>query len=112
MAIQIVGGVTVGLAFAPIEETVTEIGDRARAFDGTLRSTVRTFKRRWVQQTKPISSADATTLLAALRGAVPVAVTGDITGAVNTHPEVTGIQYVPLGGGAFRVVVSYALLEA
>lgn len=111
MAVQVVGGVVVGLAFAPIEESVIPIGVSDRAHDGTQRSEIQGYKRRWVQATKPISQADATTLLAVLKGPRPVAVTGDITGAVSTHPEVTGIQYVPLGGGAFRMAVAYALNE-
>lgn len=111
MPAQVVGGVTVGLAFAPVEESVEEIGDRARAFNGTMRSTVRTFKRSWTQQTKPISDADATTLLAALRGALPVAVSGDVTGAVNTHPKVNSVTTIPISGGTLRRAVNYTLFE-
>lgn len=113
MPAQVVGGVTVGLAFAPAEETPEEIGDRARAFDGTLRSAIRTFKRSWTQQTKPLSQADATTLLAALRGALPVVCSGDtLGGAVNCHPIVNSVSKIPIGGGAYRVVISYTLKEA
>lgn len=112
MPAQVVGGVTVGLAFAPVEETPEEIGDRARAFSGTMRSTVRAYKRAWSQQTKPISEADANTLLAALRGALPVVCSGDVLGgAVNCHPVVESVSTVPIAAGTYRKVVRYRLLE-
>lgn len=110
MPFLVVGGVTVNVATDASSRTVQEIGDRARAFDGTMRSTVRARKKAWSFTTVPMTDAAASTLETALNGTLPVAVSGDITGSVNTHPEVTGREDVAISGG-FNVVLSFTLHE-
>jgi len=105
-------GVTVPVASASTpSSSYEEIGERARAFNGTLRSTVRARKQTWTVVTKPLAQADATTLLGLLTGTPPVAATGDLTGAVSVHPVISGVSRVKIGGG-YRVVVEYSLMEA
>lgn len=109
MPALVVGGVTVSVAPGGAREAVVEIGDRARAFDGTMRSTVRSRKKAWPITTIPMTQGDATTLETALNGTLPVACSGDILGAsVNCHPEITGIDYVPIAG-SYLVVTSFTL---
>lgn len=110
MAYLVVGGVTVEVAAGASSRAVVEIGDRARAFDGTLRSTVRSRKKAWSITTVPMTKANADTLETALNGTLPVAVSGDTTGSVNTHPVVTGRTDIPTAGGFF-VVLSFDLME-
>ncbi len=111
MPFLVVGGVTVKVAIGTPSRNVVEIGDRARAFDGTMLSRVRARKKQWTIVTTPLLQAAATTLETALNGALPVAVSGDLTGAVNTHPEITGVTPVKVDG-AFRVVLSFTLHES
>lgn len=110
MPYLVVGGVTTEVAPGASSRSVTEIGDRARAFDGTLRSTVRGRKKAWEFTTVPMTKAAADTLETALNGTLPVAVSGDTTGSVNTHPEVTGRVDIATSGG-FRVALSFRLFE-
>lgn len=105
-----VGGVTVEVAPGGSSRAVTEIGDRARAFDGTMRSTVRSRKKVFAFTTVPMTQAAATTLETALNGALPVAATGDRTGSINTHPEITNVEDVATSGG-YRVVYHFTLHE-
>lgn len=111
MPYLVVGSVTVNVAPGASSRAVEEIGDRARAFDGTLRSTVRGRKKVWSITTAPMTKANADTLETALNGTLPVAVSGDTTGSVNTHPEVTGREDVAISGD-FLVVMSFRLMEA
>lgn len=111
MAFLIVGGVTVKVATGSPSRSVYEVGDRARAFDGTMLSRVRARKKEWTITTVPLLQADATTLETALNGALPVACSGDLTGAVNAHPVVTEVTPVKING-AFRVIVSFTISEA
>ena len=106
MPYLVVGGVTVSVAAA--SRAVEEIGDRARAFDGTKRSTIRSRKYVYSVTTVPMADGTATTLEAALNGSLPVACSGDLTGSINAHPEVTGREDVMIAGG-FNVVLSFAL---
>lgn len=105
-----VGGVTVEVTPGGSSRTVTEIGDRARAFNGTMRSTVRDRKKAFQFTTVPMTQAAATTLETALNGTLPVAATGDRTGAINTHPVITRVTDVPVSGG-YRVVYDFTLEE-
>lgn len=85
------------------------IGDRARAFDGTMRSTRRATKRRWQIKTAPMTAADAQALLAVLLGTPPVTCTGDCfvppAGAsVLCDPEVRTLQHVATGSADRRTL--------
>lgn len=111
MPFLVVGGVTASVARDTAKRETIEIGERARAFDGTMRSTVRARKYRWSANTTPLTQADADTFIAALNGGLPVACTGDWTGSVDTHPEVTGLDHVG-SGSSYRIIVSFALNQA
>ncbi len=111
MAFLVVGGVTVPVAIGSPSRNVVEIGDRARAFNGTMLSRIRARKKQWTIVTTPMTEADATTLETALNGALPVACSGDLTGAVNTHPEITGVTPVKLAS-TFHIVIAFTLFEA
>lgn len=110
-----VGGVTVEVTTgADVDEEHVEIGDFARAFDGTARSTIRsTFKKIWMGlRTVPMTTTSADTLLAALKNATqPVACTGDLTGSINAFPRNIHVQPVAIGTTHYEVV-SFDLWEA
>jgi len=111
MPFLVVGGVTASVARESVSRETIEIGDRARAFDGTMRSTIRSRKYRWTARTSPLTQADADTFIAALNGALPVECSGDWTGAVNTHPEVLGTDHIG-AGSSYRIIVAFALNQA
>jgi hypothetical protein len=113
VATLIVGGVTVPVA-AGVEQTEKNEpigGEIVRMFDGTARSTVRGYKRIWNFTTRLMLAADAATLKTALlTTALPVACSGDITGAVNAIPRIT--EYTPVRAhGTVRRRVVFTLTE-
>jgi hypothetical protein len=112
VATLVVGGVTVPVANADQPETYDPVGGEiVRMFDGSGRSTVRGYKRKWTFTTNLLLDADAATLKAALlTTALPVACSGDITGAINCIPRITG--YTPVRAGrALRRRVAFMLTE-
>lgn len=112
MAFLITAGVTVPVALGQSASSPDEIGDRARAFDGAMLSTIRDRKEQWRIQTTPMPRADANTLRAALEGTPPLACSGDLLGgAVNCHAVVTAARYRKFGDGE-RVVLEFTLSEA
>ena len=113
MASLIVGGVTVSVAnSAEQQQTYEPIGGEiVRMFDGSARTTVRGYKRNWSITTTLLTTGDATTLLTQLlTTALPVACSGDITGAVNCIPRVTGNTPVNTSG-TLRRRVTFTLTE-
>lgn len=91
MALLTVGGVTVEVVIGGAERDWQPVGDYGRAEDGTPLATYRD----WTAETrittvKPISVSDRNTLITALQGTPPVAVTGDWCGSINII--VTGIS--------------------
>jgi hypothetical protein len=113
MATLIVGGVTVPVAAGGEQSEKNDPigGEIVRMFDGTARSTVRGYKRTWTITTRIMLAADAATLKAALlTTALPVACTGDITGAVNCIPRL--VDYTPVRAhSALRRRVVFTLTE-
>jgi hypothetical protein len=110
MAFLIVNGITVPVAVDGAQVEMELIGDRARAFDGTMRSTRRATKRRWKVKTAPMASADA--LLTSLLAAPPIACSGDLLGAsLSCDAEVTSVTYSPAPGGLSRRAIEFILHE-
>lgn len=112
MAFLIVSGITVPVAPSGASRTTEEIGDRARAFDGTMRQTIRSTKRGWNATTRPLTESDANTLYNALLSTtLPIVCSGDFLGASrNCVATVDSWSYVRVAVG-YRIVVSFTLLE-
>lgn len=111
MAFLVVSGITVNVTNASKQEQ--EIGDKARAFDGTYRSTIRTRKRTWTIQTAPIARATADTLETALKSTtLPLVCSGDLLGAtVNCFPDLSNWEATKQSSTAHLVGVSFSLME-
>jgi hypothetical protein len=94
-----VNNITVPVAVDGASEEIEVVGDRARAFDGTLRSTRRAAKRKWQVKTAPMATADAQALRSVLlTAAPPLTCTGDLLGgSASCDAEVTGVEYVANG---------------
>lgn len=109
MALLTVGAVDVSVASADLD--YEEVGDRARAFDGTKLSTVRARKRMITIETIPYTTGNATTLQNALNATPPVSCSGDLLGGtVSMHPELKSRKAVGVTGG-HRVVLTFVLHE-
>jgi hypothetical protein len=108
-------GLTVEVARDEAERDTEEIGDRARAIDGTYRATRAAFKHAWPVRTPILLRADADTLDARLKGACPMSVTGDLVSAsgatVQCYPEITE-WHVLAAAASHRVRVGFTLHEA
>lgn len=108
-----VGGFTVPVALNPEPQEKAEPvgGEIVRMFDGSGRSTVRGYKRTWTFTTRLMLDATAATLRAILvTTTLPVACSGDITGALNCIPRLT--EYTPVRAkGALRRRVVFTLTE-
>lgn len=113
MAFLVVSGITVPIAASSSpSRSDEEIGDRARAFDGTMRQTIRAVKHNHSGETDPITKTDAAALVAALQGTPPLTCSGDWLGASGSYfGMVTDYRGVKTNSG-FRVVVGLTLMEA
>lgn len=112
MAFLIVGGITVPVAASTTpSRSEDEIGDRARAFDGTMRQTVRATKYNYSVQTKPIIKTDADALVTAVKATPPITCSGDLLGASGSYfGQVTDYHAVKASSVLYRV--SFTLMEA
>jgi hypothetical protein len=111
MAFLIVAGVTVPVEPGGGERGIVEIGDRGRAFDGSMLASIRARKRVWNVTTAPMSSTDMGTLYTALLAAT-VSCSGDwMGGSVTCFPEITGGPPVKTAAG-HREVLSFILHES
>lgn len=82
-----------------------EVGDRRRAFDGTMHSTIRDRKRVWKFETTPLTIADFGTLYTSLTAAGPV----DFEGVALDGENVTVTAHVEiLGHKAVRFAAATA----
>lgn len=112
MEFLVVAGVTVPVELNTSTADVSEVGDRERAFDGTMLATIRGHKNEWKVQTPPLLRADADTLEAALKGTPPLACSGDLLGGpINCHATGIQKQYRKYANGE-HVALSFVLLEA
>lgn len=115
MAFLAVAGVTVSVAQDSVRAPITEIGDRARTFSGTLRETIRNRVTAYTGRTIPISRTDATTQLAALnKSTQPQGCTGDLLstsgGTVSLFTRGT-VQNFIQADSTSKVIISFTLEE-
>lgn len=82
------------------------VGERVRAFDGTMRSTQRAVKRRWHVITAPIPAAQAEALrLSLVDPAAPRVADGQMTGgAVQCEVELGRIKFISTTAGPLATV--------
>lgn len=112
MPFLVIAGITVpvapdGAAVLPLER----VGSSARAFDGSLRSSVRLEKRGWRFRT-PLRSVETWTALeAAVAEGAEVLCSGDAIGDGATCEVTVGdAELVPVAGG-FRKALTLVLRE-
>lgn len=112
MAALVLAGTTIPIALDGASEDAPElIGDRGRAFDGTMREVSDGYKRRWPLQTPLLASGDYNSIRAVLVATPPLAATGDITGSRDVFVELTGETMVKANGSLHRAI-RFTLLEA
>jgi hypothetical protein len=114
MATLVVGGVTVNVQHPESQQQREPVGGEiVRMFDGSARSTVRSFKRTLHVTTRLYTGAERTTLLAQLlTTTLPVSCSGDLLGGtVNCIPRMTEDVAVNVAGGP-RWRISFDLVEA
>lgn len=104
-------GVTVPVPLDQPESQAEEIGAVERAFDGTLRSSVRAYKDRWEITTQWMPKADADTLEAVLVDTPPAAATGDLAGSVSVVITNVRRRYRKFATGEYRMF-SFTMMEA
>lgn len=83
MAFLALDGTTIPAALGESTGEDEPVGKVERAFDGTARSSVRTYKDQWSVVTRWLTTSEDTTVMAALKGTPPLAATGDLTGSVS-----------------------------
>jgi hypothetical protein len=113
MAFLVVAGITVPVAWpegAPANEVV-EIGDRMRAFDGTMLSSIRARKREQPVITHPMALAARDTLRAVLTGSPPITCSGDLLGGSGSYDASGLSDRVITGSGGRHYVLSFVLHE-
>ena len=111
MPFLVVNNQMVPVAVGGASEEIEIVGDRARAFDGTMRSTRRSVKRRWKVKTPPLSLTDARGLRTFLLATPQMQCEGDLLGGpVRCDVEVTNAEFVAVSGGA-RQAVEFTLHE-
>jgi hypothetical protein len=114
MAFLVVGGTTVPVADSTPDVDTQEIGDRARAIDGTMRASITARKRVWTVKTRALTTSEASTLRTTLLSAPTMTATGDwLSGAsVTVWPQVGKDTPVVASNGGFRIVMTFTLSEA
>lgn len=109
-----IDGTPVAVARDSAELSADVVGERARAFDGTLRSTQRAVKRRWKLSTPPLLAAEAEALWTRLTAfAAPRRCAGEMIGGtteVECEVEVGSVKYIA-GPGAARQSFEFTLVE-
>lgn len=109
----VVESITVPVAWPDgADSQVQEVGDRARAFDGTLLASIRALKGTWPIRTRPMDPNDADTLYAALISAPDLDCSGDLLGGSMTcNAEVHGRPVITVANNERRAVLSFTLHE-
>ena len=94
------------------EQEPVEIGDRDRAFDGTLLTSIRGYKRRWAFRSAPIDSTAADALMAILEATPPLACSGDaLGGSIDCVARYSGREIMTVGSGVRLFRVRFELEE-
>jgi hypothetical protein len=110
MPFLVVGAVTLAVTEI-IEVQALEVGDRYETFDGSERTSVSAYKRRWEGVTRPLTPAEFATYRAALIAAPPLACSGDaLGGATSCSATITSAPYVR-DGVSHRQVIEFELRE-
>lgn len=109
MPFLVVGGVTVDVARYRWKDV--PVGDGAPMFDGSYRQTYRSHKARYEVGTVPMATAAASTLLAVLTGAQPVACSGDGIASANFFVEDVAYD-TEYGAGAALYAIAFSLRSA
>lgn len=81
MAFLTVAGVTVPVSVNQFTSKRIEVGTTERAFDGTMRSSIRARKNEWSIVTAMMPAADAESLISTLEGTPPLSAAGDLVGS-------------------------------
>lgn len=102
-------GTTIPCAIDDAEGEVQEFGDRDYAHDGTLQTRLRARKDRWPLITPWLTSASASTVLAALTAQEPTAATGDLTGSVSVYVEMRGKHVKTVDDGERRIRYAFTV---
>lgn len=112
MAFLVIAGITVPVAIGGASVLAPErIGSSQRAFDGSLRTSVRLEKRGWRFRTPPRWVDDWSVLEAAVADGVAVACSGDAIGAaVSCEVTLADADLVAVPGG-FRKALTLNLRE-
>ena len=115
MAFLIVDGTTVPVALGAGSLKDHPVGDKHRAFDGTMRSTITDHLREWKVRSAPMLSTDVDTLYASLTSLTqPKTCSGDLLGAsISCHTTFESkTSVVASSTSALRYVVEFTLEEA
>lgn len=93
MAMLTLGATVIPIDMAEMPEVevqYVEIGDRGRSIDGTDLSDIQARKEEIPVITRPLTSAEATTVFNALTAATPIAAAGDLVGGTyNCSVQIT-----------------------
>jgi hypothetical protein len=105
MAFLTVGAIDVPVAQGTPGTDFHEVGDRGRAFGGTMRSTVRARKREFPITTTPMTTTDAAALETALTATQPISFSGDLMGgSVDCHVSELKDEWRKLNGELRRIL--------
>ena len=105
LTLPTVGDVPVDLDDGSAEMEWDEVGERSRAFDGTMHVTVRDWKRRWRVRLVRVVRASGDSIVSALQGTPPLACSGDLLGgAVNCIPELVRARHPKHADGEYQIL--------
>jgi hypothetical protein len=95
------------------ESEATRIGKETRAYDGTMRSTMRGRKRTWQFTLVELTPAEYAALALLAEQAVAFPCTGDFVNnaATSCYVRITGARYVKRGVSIHKRVASITLIE-
>ena len=114
MAFVVVDGTTVPVALGSGSMTVETVGDKHRAFDGTIRSTLTDQLRVWKVRSVPMPTGTVDTLFASLTSlsSQPLTCSGDLLGAsiscYGTWDRKTSVA----GSSGIQFTVEFTLEES
>ena len=116
MAFLTVAGATIPVARNSASADTEEIGDSDRAFDGTMRQTIRNRVTQWRGETIALTRADASSVLSTLNTSTqPQTCAGDLLATISTAVScfTKAVTETPLqSGSTARYVVSWQLDES
>lgn len=113
MAFVVVDGNTVPVALGGGSLAIHPVGDRHRAFDGTMRDSITDNLRVWTVKSAPMSRSDADSLYSSLTAtSQPKTCSGDLLGAsISCYTKFVRWTSSP-ASTEDRVVVEFTLEEA